>query len=105
MRAHFDDHKQHAHSSGHHQHGAPATQRRAFLTAIGLNWAFVAIKFTYGLLANSTALVADAGHNLSDVLTDNIMRTLKDRFSIQHSTLQAEEGTTDHVCALHHAAG
>ena len=32
---------------------------------------------------------------------DDITRTLKERFSIQHSTLQVEQGTTDHACALH----
>ena len=33
-----------------------------------LNSLFVAVEFVYGFLANSTALMADAGHNLSDVL-------------------------------------
>ena len=65
---HDHGHGQHAHGDGHHQHGDPAPQGRAFLIAIGLNSVFVAIEFTYGVLANSTALVADAGHNLSDVL-------------------------------------
>lgn len=41
---------------------------RAFAIAIVLNTAFVAVEFFYGFLANSTALMADAGHNLSDVL-------------------------------------
>lgn len=41
---------------------------RAFAIAIALNTAFVGIEFGYGFLANSTALMADAGHNLSDVL-------------------------------------
>lgn len=41
---------------------------RAFALAIALNTAFVAIEFGYGFVANSTALMADAGHNLSDVL-------------------------------------
>jgi cobalt-zinc-cadmium efflux system protein len=41
---------------------------RAFVLAIGLNAAFVVIEFLYGFIANSTALMADAGHNLSDVL-------------------------------------
>jgi len=36
-----------------------------------------------------------------DAFMDEIMQTLKDRFSIQHSTLQIEHGTTDHSCALH----
>jgi cobalt-zinc-cadmium efflux system protein len=26
---------------------------------------------------------------------------LKERYSVQHSTLQVEQGTTDHACALH----
>jgi len=38
------------------------------MLAIGLNTVFVAIEFSYGLIAHSTALMADASHNLSDVL-------------------------------------
>jgi cobalt-zinc-cadmium efflux system protein len=40
----------------------------AFLIATVLNFAFVVVEFAYGFIANSTALLADAGHNLSDVL-------------------------------------
>ena len=40
---------------------------RAFAFAIALNLAFVLIEFLYGLRAGSLALIADAGHNLSDV--------------------------------------
>jgi cobalt-zinc-cadmium efflux system protein len=40
----------------------------AFAVGIGLNLTFVAVEFVYGVLANSVALMADAGHNLSDVL-------------------------------------
>jgi len=36
-----------------------------------------------------------------DAFMDDIMRTLKERFSVQHSTLQVEQGTTDHTCVLH----
>ena len=36
-----------------------------------------------------------------DTFMDDIMRTLQERFSVQHSTLQVEQGTTDHACALH----
>lgn len=50
-----------------HEHGA-SNFNRAFAIGIGLNLAFVAVEATYGLIANSLALVADAGHNLSDVL-------------------------------------
>ena len=38
------------------------------MVAIALNSIFVAVEFGYGYAANSTALMADAGHNLSDVL-------------------------------------
>ncbi len=58
----------HAHGHGHHHHVDPNSNRRAFALAISLNTMFVAIEFTYGFIANSTALMADAGHNLSDVL-------------------------------------
>jgi cobalt-zinc-cadmium efflux system protein len=60
-------HHDHGHGHGHH-HPAPADAGRAFLLAIVLNTGFVAIEFIYGFIANSTALMADAGHNLSDVL-------------------------------------
>lgn len=61
---------QHAHGHAHsHQHAAPAPGHgRAFALAIGLNTVFVAVEFGYGFVANSTALMADAGHNLSDML-------------------------------------
>jgi len=65
---HGHDHG-HSHAHGHHHHhGDPNTMGRAFAIAIVLNTAFVGIEFFYGFLANSTALMADAGHNLSDVL-------------------------------------
>jgi cobalt-zinc-cadmium efflux system protein len=65
---HHHDHD-HGHGHHHHHHHAPVEgNSRAFAMAIGLNSLFVAIEFGYGFLANSTALMADAGHNLSDVL-------------------------------------
>lgn len=52
-----------AHNHQHpHFHGG-----RAFGIAIALNVVFVVIEFVYGFMAHSMALVADAGHNLSDV--------------------------------------
>ncbi|CEG06904.1 Cadmium, cobalt and zinc/H(+)-K(+) antiporter [Afipia felis] len=64
--AHDDHaHDDHAHHGHHH---APVDFGRAFLIGITLNTAFVGIESLYGYLANSTALLADAGHNLSDVL-------------------------------------
>jgi cobalt-zinc-cadmium efflux system protein len=54
----------------HHHHHAPKTQGhdRAFAIGIALNLAFVAVESVYGVLAHSMALLADAGHNLGDVL-------------------------------------
>lgn len=49
-----------------HTH-APANFGRAFAIGVVLNSAFVLIEFGFGLWAHSLALVADAGHNLSDV--------------------------------------
>ena len=67
MSAHH--HHDHGHSHGHHNHHAPVPGHgRAFALAIGVNSLFVVIEFVYGFIANSTALMADAGHNLSDVL-------------------------------------
>src|SRR5450759_1738238 len=65
---HSHDHGGHSHSGGHHHHGDPNNHGRAFVIAIVLNTGFVVIEFAYGFIANSTALMADAGHNLSDVL-------------------------------------
>ena len=62
----------HGHGHGHehgHGHGhAPADFGRAFLIGIVLNTVFVVVEAVYGFLSGSMALVADAGHNLSDVL-------------------------------------
>lgn len=59
----------HDHGAGGHSHAhAPANFDRAFAVGIALNLVFVAVEAGYGLAANSLALLADAGHNLSDVL-------------------------------------
>ncbi len=65
---HSHDHSGHSHGDGHHHHGDPNNHGRAFVIAIALNMAFVVVEFAYGVIASSTALMADAGHNLSDVL-------------------------------------
>lgn len=62
----------HGHGGGGHgAHGhdhAPATFGRAFAIGIGLNLAYVVAEAIAGLQTGSMALLADAGHNLSDVL-------------------------------------
>jgi cobalt-zinc-cadmium efflux system protein len=50
-----------------HSH-SPTNYGRAFAIGIALNSAFVIFEAIYGRLSHSLALVADAGHNLSDVL-------------------------------------
>jgi cobalt-zinc-cadmium efflux system protein len=73
--AHGDDHAHghdhsHAHVHGHghaHAHGAPNLDR-AFAIGIAINLAFVVVEAFYGWRADSLALLADAGHNLGDVL-------------------------------------
>ncbi|MET4384918.1 cobalt-zinc-cadmium efflux system protein [Bradyrhizobium sp. F1.4.3] len=74
---HHHDHAVHAHDHGHdhshdHSHGghvhAPASFGKAFAIGILLNSALVVAEAVYGYIGNSTALLADAGHNLSDVL-------------------------------------
>ena len=55
---------------GHnHDHSSTVKHGKAFAIGIGLNVVFVAVEVIYGLFANSTALLADAGHNASDVLS------------------------------------
>ena len=58
----------HAHSHAHAHAHAPADYGRAFAIGIALNLVFVAAETVFGFIANSMSLLADAGHNLSDVL-------------------------------------
>jgi len=61
-------HDGHDHRLGHAHHHAPTDFGRAFFIGTVLNVGFIIIEVVFGLMANSTALLADAGHNLSDVL-------------------------------------
>ncbi len=61
------------HHQGHHHHhhaqpGPPGRSRAPFLWGIGLNGAYVAVEAGVGITVGSLGLVADAGHNASDVL-------------------------------------
>lgn len=51
----------------HHHHG-PTNYNRVFAVGIALNVIYIVVEAGYGFYANSLALLADAGHNLSDVL-------------------------------------
>lgn len=52
-----------------HHHHEINNYNRSFAIGITLNVIFVFIEVSYGLLADSLALIADAGHNLSDVMS------------------------------------
>ena len=77
MPSHDHDHDRSHHAHGHEQahahaqaqahHHAPANFDRAFAIGIALNTAFVAVEAFFGWRVDSLALLADAGHNLSDV--------------------------------------
>ena len=69
-----DHHNDHAHGDVGHAHGvsdhvhAPVSFGRAFVIGIALNLAYVMAEAFCGVAAHSLALLADAGHNLGDVL-------------------------------------
>ena len=76
-RGHDHVHAGHDHDHGehdHHDHGglghvhASASFGKAFAVSLGLNAAFVVLEVVFGIASNSVALLADAGHNLSDAL-------------------------------------
>ena len=89
--------------SGHshtHDH-APASYGWAFALGILLNAVFVVLQFGYGYIANSLALISDAVHNLSDVLSlilacDLAMATDDSFFTLayRHIGLSADGGAT-----------
>lgn len=56
------------HGHGHHHHAPPMQWDRAFAIGIGMNLAYVVAEGGAGFITGSVALLADAGHNLSDVL-------------------------------------
>jgi cobalt-zinc-cadmium efflux system protein len=66
-------HHHHDHACGHdhhgHHHHTPKNFDEAFAVGVLLNISFVCIGAFYGFMSHSMALLADAGHNLSDVLS------------------------------------
>ena len=61
-------HDRHGHAHGGHGHShAPADFGRAFAFGVALNGGYVLVEAVFGLASGSLALLADAGHNLSDV--------------------------------------
>jgi cobalt-zinc-cadmium efflux system protein len=73
QHGHGHDHDHgHGHGHGahghHHHHGPVDTGDWRYAVGLVVNLAFVGIEFGAGVFSGSTALMADAGHNLSDVL-------------------------------------
>ena len=63
------DHHAHSHGHGHHHHHAPPAEGDwRWLIGVALNGGFVLVEGGAGIFGHSMALLADAGHNLSDVL-------------------------------------
>jgi cobalt-zinc-cadmium efflux system protein len=58
----------HSHGPGGHHHGHVDTGDWRYAVGLLVNLAFVAVEFGAGIVSGSTALMADAGHNLSDVM-------------------------------------
>ncbi len=68
--SHDHDHSHgHSHEGGHGHTHFVANYNLAFQVGILLNFSFVIIEFLYGVWSHSLSLVADAGHNLGDVLS------------------------------------
>lgn len=65
---HSHDHS-HGHSHGHGHAHEPGDFGQAFGVGVLVNMGFVVIEAVYGFVSGSMALVADAGHNLSDVMS------------------------------------
>ncbi len=61
------DHHGHGHGLGGHSH-APASFGKAFAIGVGLNAAYLLAEAFWGFSVHSVALLADAGHNLGDVI-------------------------------------
>jgi cobalt-zinc-cadmium efflux system protein len=59
----------HHHGHGHHHGPVAAVVSKAFIWGIVLNTAYVVVQATAGIVMNSMALLSDAGHNLSDVIS------------------------------------
>ena len=59
----------HGHGHHHHHHHVPSSHGKAFAIAVTLNVLFVLAETAASFVSGSTALLADAGHNLGDVLS------------------------------------
>jgi cobalt-zinc-cadmium efflux system protein len=66
---HSHHHPGHAgHGDPHHHGHGPTSHGQAFAIGVVLNLLFVGLEWGFGVLSHSLALMADAAHNLGDVL-------------------------------------
>ncbi len=65
---HGHEHSRAGHEHSHVHHGSHSDAARAFGIGVLLNFALVVVEAVFGIIAHSMALLADAGHNLGDVL-------------------------------------
>jgi len=68
VRITMSQHNHKHHHSSASEHGYSQSYNKTFAFTTTLNLLFVGVEFSYGFITNSTSLMADAGHNLSDVL-------------------------------------
>lgn len=81
----------HDHDHNHHQHAIPASFNRAFSLAIGGNAFFVFAQIVVAIFAHSTSLLADAIHNLGDVL-GLIVAAIANRLMLRNRTEKTSYG-------------
>ncbi len=68
MSHHHTHGHSHHHHHHHHHHDVGNNYNGIFLLGIGLNVIFIVVEVLYGFIANSSALLSDAGHNVGDVM-------------------------------------
>jgi cobalt-zinc-cadmium efflux system protein len=64
---HGHDHHHHHHHEGHHHQQWREVSRKRLIVVLAMTATFMVVQFVGGWIANSLALMADAGHMLSDV--------------------------------------
>ena len=93
----------------HNHDHTPNNFNRAFAIGTVLNLIFVVIEAGYGAMSHSLALLADAGHNLSDVMMlllawgamalANRSATARHTFGFKKGTILASLGSALFLCA------
>lgn len=66
VHEHAHDHPHAGHDHGHHHHHASATSTRRLALALGVTGLLLVAELVGGIIANSVALLADAGHMFTD---------------------------------------